>query len=89
MATPGQQPETDALGHLEDRIQRAVALVQRLREEKDGALKDLAATKSALDDSRATNVRLSEEVESLRAERQQVRGRLEKLIGHIDQLGTS
>jgi FtsZ-binding cell division protein ZapB len=89
MATPGQQPESDALSHLEDRIQRAVALVQGLRREKEAALKELDASQSALEDSRNTIARLSEEVESMRAERLQVRGRLEKLIGHIDQLGAS
>jgi FtsZ-binding cell division protein ZapB len=89
MATPGQQPESDALSHLEDRIQRAVALVQGLRQEKEAALKEIDASRSALEDSRNTIARLSEEVESMRAERLQVRGRLEKLIGHIDQLGAS
>jgi chromosome segregation ATPase len=82
MATTGQQPEADALSHLEERIQRAVSLVHRLRQEKDAALKEL-------EDSHNTNLRLSEEIEVLRAERLQVRGRLEKLIGHIDQLGAS
>jgi len=89
MATTGQQPETDALSHLEDRIQRAVALVHRLRIENEVVLKELTATQTALEDSRRTNAQQAEEIESLRAERQQVRGRLEKLIGHIDQLGAS
>jgi FtsZ-binding cell division protein ZapB len=89
MATTGQLPDTDALSHLEERIQRAVALVQRLRQEKEAALKELDASQTALEDSRTAYARLSDEVESLRAERLQVRGRLEKLIGHIDQLGAS
>ena len=89
MATTGQQPETDALSHLEDRIQRAVALVHRLRIENEVVLKELTATQTALEDSRRTNAQQAEEIDSLRAERQQVRGRLEKLIGHIDQLGAS
>ena len=46
----------------------------------DSALKELAA-------SQDSNARLSEEVESLQAERLHVRNRLEKLLGHIDQLG--
>ena len=54
MATPGQQPESDALSHLEDRIQRAVALVQGLRQEKEAALKEIDASRSALEDSRNT-----------------------------------
>jgi chromosome segregation ATPase len=87
MATPEQ--ETDALGFLEDRVQRAVALVNRLRQEKEAALTDLAATRAALEDTEKSNARLAEELDELRAERQQVRGRLEKLIGHIDQLGAA
>lgn len=51
MATTGPQTETDALSHLEDRIQRAVALVQRLRLENEVALKELTATQTALEDS--------------------------------------
>lgn len=65
--------ETDSLAGLEDRIVKAVQLVQRLRQEKDAALKE--------------NGRLSEELEALRSERKQVRGRIEKLLGQIDTLG--
>jgi len=65
--------ETDSLAGLEDRIMKAVQLVQRLRQEKEAALKE--------------NVRLAEELEAMRAERKQVRGRIEKLLGHIDTLG--
>ncbi|MCU1259430.1 MAG: hypothetical protein JWO80_2315 [Bryobacterales bacterium] len=71
MATVEQ--ETDTLAGLEDRIVKAVQLVQRLRQEKDAALKE--------------NARLNEELEALRAERKQVRGRIEKLLGQIDALG--
>jgi FtsZ-binding cell division protein ZapB len=89
MATPVQQTETDTLSHLEDRIQRAVGLVHTLRKENEVALKQLAETQTALEESHRSNAQLAEEVESLRTERQQVRSRLEKLIGHIDQLGAS
>jgi uncharacterized membrane protein len=78
MATP--ELETDSLAGLEERVQKAVALVQRLRQEKEAALKELAETKLA-------STHLSDELEALRAERQQVRNRIEKLLGHIDQLG--
>jgi FtsZ-binding cell division protein ZapB len=86
MAATGQEPEVaggskeiDTLTHLEERIQKTVTLVHRLRQEKDAALKELA-------ESQAANGRLTGEVEALRAERHQVRGRIEKLLGHIDQL---
>jgi regulator of replication initiation timing len=67
------EQETDSLAGLEDRIGKAVQLVQRLRQEKDAALKE--------------NARLNEELEALRSERKQVRGRIEKLLGQIDTLG--
>ena len=78
MATP--ELETDSLAGLEERIQRAVALVQRLRQEKEAALKEIADLKADADS-------LSQELDGLRAERKQVRARIEKLLGHIDQLG--
>jgi FtsZ-binding cell division protein ZapB len=89
MATTQQEPEIDTLTHLEERIQKAVALVNRLRQEKDSALKDLAATQVALADSQGVNAQLSEDIEALRTERHQVRNRIEKLLGHIDQLGAA
>ena len=85
-ATP---PETDALGQLEERIQRAVALVTRLRQEKEEALKELAETQAAWEESQAANTKLSEELSALQTERQQVRARLEKLLSHIYTLGTA
>ena len=85
-ATTGQEPEIDTLSHLEERIQKAVALVNRLRQEKDAALKELAATQAAFTESQNTNAQLTGEIEALRTERHQVRNRIEKLLGHIDQL---
>jgi FtsZ-binding cell division protein ZapB len=86
MAATGQEPEIDSLSHLEERIQKAVALVNRLRQEKDAALKELAATQGAFTESQNANTHLTAEIEALRTERHQVRSRIEKLLGHIDQL---
>ena len=74
--------EIDSLGSLEQRIQQAVQLVSRLRSEKEAALDQLAAAK-------AEAARLSDEVQALQSERKQVRQRIEKLLGHIDQLSTA
>jgi len=79
--------ETDALGLLEERIQRAVALVTRLRQEKEAALTELAETQAAWEESQNANSKLTEELNGLHAERSQVKGRLEKLLSHIDTLG--
>jgi FtsZ-binding cell division protein ZapB len=92
--------ETDPLDHLEERIQRAVALVNRLRDEKADATEAAAREKESsertmdalrvdLEEAQNANARLTTELEAMRTERLQVRSRLEKLLGHIDQLGSA
>ena len=71
--------EADALGSLEERIQQAVQLVVRLRQERDAALEQAAQ-------ARAEAVRVAAEARTLQAERKQVRTRIERLLGQIDQL---
>ena len=75
--TAGNQP--DPLTSLEDRIQQAVQLVGRLRQEKDTALAQAA-------EARAETGRLADELAALEAERKQVRTRIEKLLEQIEQL---
>jgi FtsZ-binding cell division protein ZapB len=74
--------ENDSLSSLEDRIQRAVQLVSRLRQEKEAAMAEAAEAKRAA-------ALLADEVKTLQAERKQVRSRIEKLLGQIDQLSAS
>jgi len=76
--TPVEQ-ETDSLHALEQRIQQAVLLVARLRQEKDAAVQEAAA-------AHAEAARLSDELKMLHSERKQVRSRIETLLGQIDQL---
>jgi len=71
--------EQDSLSTLEERIQRAVQLVAKLRQEKEAALEEAAEAK-------ADAARLADEVKALQQERKQVRSRIEKLLGQIDQL---
>jgi FtsZ-binding cell division protein ZapB len=77
--SPAEQQDTDTLANLEERITRAIELVARLRKEREAALEEAAEAKAGA-------ARLSEEVKSLQAERKQVRARIEKLLGQIDQL---
>jgi FtsZ-binding cell division protein ZapB len=79
--SPAEQ-ENDSLSSLEDRIQRAVQMVTVLRQEREAAVQEAAEAKreAAL---------LADEVKVLQAERKQVRSRIEKLLGQIDQLGAS
>jgi FtsZ-binding cell division protein ZapB len=76
------EDQTDALGTLEERIRQAIDLVARLRREKDAAV---AARDAAVREAASAR----EQLESLRAERSQVRSRIEKLLGQIDTLGAS
>jgi hypothetical protein len=80
----GMQPdqETDSLSSLEDRIQQAVQLVVRLRQEREAAVQEAAHAKREA-------ARLGDEVKTLQAERKQVRSRIEKLLGQIDQLSAT
>ena len=78
--SPAEQ-EADSLNSLEERIQRAVQLVARLRQERDSAVEQAAQ-------ARAEAERLAAENQTLQAERKQVRTRIEKLLGQIDQLGS-
>jgi septal ring factor EnvC (AmiA/AmiB activator) len=76
--TPAGQ-ETDSLISLEERIQQTVQLVARLRQERDSALEQAAEAK-------AEAARVAGEVRTLQSERKQVRTRIERLLGQIDQL---
>lgn len=71
--------ESDSLGSLEERIQQTVQLVARLRQERDAALEQTAEAK-------AEAARMAGEIKTLQAERKQVRARIERLLGQIDQL---
>ena len=73
------EQESDSLGSLEERITLAVQLVARLRKEKQAAVEEAVEAK-------AEAARLADEVKTLHAERKQVRSRIEKLLGQIDQL---
>jgi FtsZ-binding cell division protein ZapB len=73
------QQELDSLGHLEERITRAVELVTSLRLENSELESQLASAIAERD-----AVRL--ELDDLRSERKQVRTRIEKLLGQMDLL---
>jgi FtsZ-binding cell division protein ZapB len=73
------EAETDSLGSLEERIQQAIQLVARLRREREAAVAEAASAK-------AEAARLAADLKTLHTERKQVRARVEKLLGQIDQL---
>ena len=80
------EQETDSLSSLEERIQRAVGLVSELRRERESAIAEAAEARAEAAEAKAEAARLAEAVHTLEAERKQVRGRIERLLGQIDQL---
>ncbi len=85
--------ESDFLASLEERVVKAAQLVSQLRQEKDALQKSFeqaVADKEAADrstaDLREQNRLLNEEVDELKAERKQVRQRIEKLLAQMDLL---
>ena len=75
---PGLLPSRPGLFELaialfEDDILQAVELVEKLRSERDAALAELNAVRNTAASSVADTQKLRQEVESLRAERKQVR----------------
>jgi len=92
MSTPQSESELDSLANLEERIRRAVELVATLKDERDVALSDLAEARAAMAElaslkkAAADAERLRQEVDGLKVERKQVRVRIEKLLGQMDQL---
>lgn len=92
MSMPQSESELDSLANLEERIRRAVELVATLKAERDAALSDLAEARvamaelAALKKAAADAERLRQEVDGLKVERKQVRVRIEKLLGQMDQL---
>lgn len=96
MPTNPRVEETDSLTNLEERIHRAVQLVSQLRQEKEGVqtqfdavLAEKVAVIEAAADLQAQLNAVSEELESLKSERKQVRTRIEKLLGQMDLLSAT
>jgi FtsZ-binding cell division protein ZapB len=78
--------EAEALAQLEDRIRRAVELVTTLRAERDAAVGQRDAAVSQRDSATSEVEKLRAQAVALEQERGQVRSRIEKLLGQMDQL---
>jgi FtsZ-binding cell division protein ZapB len=78
--------EVEPLARLEERIRQAAELVAKLRREKEAAVADLEAAQREAAEAGARATKLSREMDTLRGERTEVRGRIEKLLGQMDLL---
>lgn len=79
----------DPLTSLEERILKAVEIIPRLRDERDAAVRDKEEAVREAHAARAKLEELTTELATLRQEREQVRTRIEKLLGHMDVLSPS
>jgi chromosome segregation ATPase len=88
--------DTDSLDGLEERILKAVELISQLKEENKALREQLKESeaearkaKADLDSFQSTSSSSEKELELLRAERKQVKNRIEKLLGQMDRLAES
>ena len=88
---PAAEPETLALSAndfsaLEERILRAVNLVKRERQARTAVEERAAKAEAQLKEQAPLAEQLQNEVSALRAERDQVRQRMERLLAQLDAL---
>lgn len=88
---PGGEPgalalSLDDFSSLEDRILRAVNLVKRERLARASAEERVTQAEAKLNEQTASAEQLQKEVATLRAERDHVRQRVEKLLAQLDAL---
>jgi len=76
----------DDFSSLEERILRAVNLVKRERSARTAAEERAAQAEASLSEQTSNIELLQKEIASLRAERDHVRQRVEKLLGQLDAL---
>ena len=79
----------DDFAALEERVLKAVNLVRRERQSRSAAEERVTALEAQLQGAQSQNSvmeQLQDEVDSLRAEREQVRQRVERLLGQLDAL---
>jgi FtsZ-binding cell division protein ZapB len=86
MAAFAREEETDSLSSLEERITRAVELVNTLRRQNESLAARLQDAEAERDAAVLQTQKVAEELDGLRSERKQVRTRIEKLLGQMDLL---
>lgn len=76
--------EHDVLARLTERIEKAIATIQSLRHERDELRQKLAKAEGAA--KQGDTSQLDEELERFRAERDEVRTRVERLLENLERL---
>lgn len=79
----------DTLAALEQRVVRAIEMLNREREQRVEIEKELAHVRAQLDAQHAQGVTLHREIEELHRERDIVRTRVERLMSSLDAIEAS
>lgn len=80
----GAVDENDVLSQLAERIEKAISTIQQLRREREELREKLGRAEEDL--RRLDTQPLQEENERFRTERDEIRGRLEKLLASLDRI---
>lgn len=80
------QNQVDEFAALEERVMRLVELLRTERRERARAEETSATLQQLLDEQGAQLTRAEDEVKSQGREREQVRGRVERLLRQLDEL---
>ena len=81
-----EKPAAEDFPELEEKIYKAIELLKSAREAKAAAERDANRLREQLEQREEDLELLRSEVVSLRKEREEVRGRIEKMLKHIDDL---
>lgn len=79
-------PSTADFKSLEEKILRTIELLKSAREAKGVAERDATRLREQLNEREEEFESMRQEVVALRREREEVRARVEKLLGHIESL---
>lgn len=79
----------DTLAALEQRVVRAIELLNREREQRAEIEKELANVRAQLDAQHAQGATIQREIEELHRERDMVRTRVERLMSSLDAIEAS
>ena len=84
-----QDANTAELVSLEEKIYRTIELLKSAREAKATAERSASRLREQLEEREEENERLRSELVSLRKDREDVRGRVEKLLKQVDSMVTA
>jgi uncharacterized coiled-coil DUF342 family protein len=81
----GQVPAED-FEALEEKVYRTIELYKAAKEARAASERDLKRLREQLEEREEENAAMRQELVQLRRERQDIRGRVEKMLGQMDEL---